>query len=48
MQKYSGIGRHKAEDEDGPERGHLRVFHPSMLHQRAFAAGGHPILYQER
>ncbi len=25
MQKYLGIGRHKAEDEDGPERGHLRV-----------------------
>ncbi len=48
MRKYSGIGRHKAEDEEGPERGHLPVFHLSILHKRAVAAGGYPILYQER
>lgn len=25
MQKYPGIGRRKARDEDGPEKGHLSI-----------------------
>jgi hypothetical protein len=28
----------KVEDEDGPERGHLLVFHLNVLHKRAVAA----------
>jgi len=47
MQKYSRIVRGKAEEEDGPEKGHLLVLDPSILHRRAVAAGGYPILDQE-
>jgi hypothetical protein len=44
----SGIGRHKAEDEDGPERGHLPLFHLSILYKRAVAAGSYSILKNGR
>jgi len=38
MQKYAGRVMRKVEDEDGPERGHLLVFHLNMVRKRAVPA----------
>jgi hypothetical protein len=38
MQKHAGIVMRKVENEDGPFRGHLLVFHLNMLHKRAVPA----------